>query len=1116
MGRSRDRTGRNVGLALGVLALLVLSLSSGLATAPSGRLASALPASGAAGGPSTVPLATDRSPAADGGAPPSPVAPVSVASTVYLNYNASTPGNFPSAVWDWVAGSGVVDPLTDQLWIPELPVSIDGIREPTSAPALVYDPATNQTRAVPALANATSFAFDPLDEDLYATLPTADAVVVLDPATGQEVGAPIPVGGYPTVVVYDPDSENLFVANTATNNLTVINGTSGAVQVRGVALLSSPTALADDVVDQYLYVALSGADDVEVVSTHTDLSVTSIPVTSPADALAYSESTDDVAVARAAATALTIYGGAHQAFVASATVGVGVVSVVSNLNGTEFVTANNSGTTLTVVSASTGAVSSDHPSVPRYPDRLVVDPTTGVLYSWSAYSRTIANVDLATNERAATSPVLGVQAEAIAYDPSTDRVFVADWLADAVEVLNASSRTTVRSPIELPGSPTGIADASGVVYIGYTGGVVALDALTLAVVASNDALPGNNSQLVVDPTAGLVWDVNNASGLVALSATTLAVAVVVGIDAGHLNLRGLTLDPGANELFAVNLGNGTLDVLNASTGAEIGSAISGIPDLLSVAYDAADNEVYALGEAVWAVDPGSRAIAAGPIAIAPHTIAWSIVYDPSHEELFVVSNDSSNSAWPGNVTVLDGASLAASEGSYSTVAVGQLPLDAAPVDLPGADAPGSSEVWVTNFISGTVSILASPPSIGSLAAEPDPVDLGATTTIELAFSGGAGPSTVSYSGLPSGCTSANSTALSCVPTAEGGFMVVATVVDSLGISATAETVVSVSPAMQVTVSESWAVPGAVDVGTDLGLSASVSGGIGPYNYSWAFGDGTYGWGGATSHVYASTGTFLLELTVTDAGGGVSATTASVTVVPLPTVSLRAAPSTSTDVGRPVELTANVTGGTGSGSGTWTFGDGTNATGASVRHAYSTAGTFTASYAYVDGSGANASASLTITVNPALGAPVATVAPATSGATIRVGTVLDFNTTIEGGTAPYTVVWSFDDGSTSSGVAAQHTYGAAGIYTVTLFVEDAVGAEANTTFNVSVLAASAPSIFGSEFSSGLVLGLVVGALLAAVVLFLAPRSKHRPPSGPPARYVPPTPTPPGEPEAWRES
>jgi DNA-binding beta-propeller fold protein YncE/PKD repeat protein len=1047
----------------------------------------------------------------------------SVVKTAYINYNATTTGNFPGSVLSWDAGTAAVDPVTDQLWIPEWPIPVDHLPTPESAPALVYSPATNLTETISSITNTSSIAFDPITGDLYATDILNNSVLVIDPTTQREVGPAITVGAAPKAILYDPISENLFVANAGSNNVTVINGTLGDVQIPGIAAGLEPIALADDTVNKLLFVAdgepYLGTYNISLISTQTNLAQsTHIPLADPPSSVAYSESTQLVAVATPASNFLTVYHAASQSLAGTSDVGFNVSSVVSNLNGTEFVAANDTVPHLILVPASTGAITPSFVTTVAPPWRLTVNPVNGLLYLWSATSRTVTSVNLVTNTVVSSSPDLAASAETLVYDQTAGNIFVADSLFDSVEVLNATTLSTSHAPIIFPSAPISLEDnpGAGIVYVAFNGGVAAVNARNGAIETENTALSGNNSQLVLDQQSNLLWDVNQGRGLASLELPTLAAGPVAGLISGGINIRGVALDPATNTLFAVDLSTSTIFAVNGSTGAEVGSPTSVIPGLISVAYDPADNKIYALGRSVWIVEPATHVVEGGPIAISPHVVAWSIVYDPSREYLYVTSNSSSGPPWPGNVTAIDGASVAASEdGAFVTIAVGQLPLDLQPVQLPGSSAPGSGEILVANFISGTLSVIASQPTISYFAATPNPVDVGVRTSILLGFTGGAGPSSISYSGLPGSCTSGNVTELNCTPTLAGSYTIQATVTDSLGSNDSATTVLSVSPSLQVEIVQDSLPQGEVDLGNETNFSASVAGGSATYNYSWQFGDSSIGWGKNVEHTYATTGVYLVTLTIVDSGGGVSSATSSITVVPRPSATVVATPSNVTDVNQSIGFNAAVSGGTTPGNASWSFGDGTSATGTSVEHRYSTSGVYFARFHYRDASGVNVSQFISVVVNPALSATLA-VATTPANTAVTTGTLLQFTTSISGGTEPYTVVWGFDDGSYGYGVSSQHAFATAGTYTVTLFVEDAVGASWNTTYRVVVAGPSAPSMFGADFDSGLLLGLLVGATIAAVILFLAARSKKRPPA-PPTAYVPPAEKEnPASPHPWQES
>jgi PKD repeat protein len=79
------------------------------------------------------------------------------------------------------------------------------------------------------------------------------------------------------------------------------------------------------------------------------------------------------------------------------------------------------------------------------------------------------------------------------------------------------------------------------------------------------------------------------------------------------------------------------------------------------------------------------------------------------------------------------------------------------------------------------------------------------------------------------------------------------------------------------------VDSSVDIGKSLTLSGVASGGFLPYTYTWKFGDGQTGTGQNIGHIYTTTGTYTVILTVKDGHGRVVSDSLLVTVTP-PSVS----------------------------------------------------------------------------------------------------------------------------------------------------------------------------------------------------------------------------------------
>ena len=87
-------------------------------------------------------------------------------------------------------------------------------------------------------------------------------------------------------------------------------------------------------------------------------------------------------------------------------------------------------------------------------------------------------------------------------------------------------------------------------------------------------------------------------------------------------------------------------------------------------------------------------------------------------------------------------------------------------------------------------------SVSAFTAAPASVQLGGTTYLNVTASGGTAPLTYAFTGLPAGCTSANTLSLTCTPTVAGQFNVTVTVSDAAGSTAsrtTALTVVAPTP-----------------------------------------------------------------------------------------------------------------------------------------------------------------------------------------------------------------------------------------------------------------------------------------------------------------------------------
>jgi len=102
----------------------------------------------------------------------------------------------------------------------------------------------------------------------------------------------------------------------------------------------------------------------------------------------------------------------------------------------------------------------------------------------------------------------------------------------------------------------------------------------------------------------------------------------------------------------------------------------------------------------------------------------------------------------------------------------------------------------------------------------------------------------------------------------------------------------------------------VEVGEPASFTCTAAGGVRPYTYSWAFGDGISSTGNDTSHNYATTGALTVVCTVTDALGATAVYSIEVTVGSDPAITAFVVSPASLFAGEKVTFTVSTSGGYG--------------------------------------------------------------------------------------------------------------------------------------------------------------------------------------------------------------
>jgi len=204
----------------------------------------------------------------------------------------------------------------------------------------------------------------------------------------------------------------------------------------------------------------------------------------------------------------------------------------------------------------------------------------------------------------------------------------------------------------------------------------------------------------------------------------------------------------------------------------------------------------------------------------------------------------------------------------------------------------------------------------------------------------------------------------------GTYTVTLLTTDSAGATATSSQTVTVTAPSQPRASFTFS-PSSPSQGTTISFTPNVGGGTLPYSYSWDFGDGATSSVAYPSHLYTLSGSYTIQLTVTDNTGQSTSTFQTITVVgpqiqPL-TASFDYQPSLTT-VGATITFTAVAAGGTGPYIYNWRLGDGSTASGTSIGHMYMKAGNYTVILTTTDYLGETTTSSMSLSVSGGSTAP----------------------------------------------------------------------------------------------------------------------------------------------------
>ena len=233
----------------------------------------------------------------------------------------------------------------------------------------------------------------------------------------------------------------------------------------------------------------------------------------------------------------------------------------------------------------------------------------------------------------------------------------------------------------------------------------------------------------------------------------------------------------------------------------------------------------------------------------------------------------------------------------------------------------------------------------------------------------------------------------------------------------------------------------------------------PEEWEWKFGDGGSSTDRNPVHTYRSPGNYTVSLTVSNRFG--SDTVAKTDLIRAEPSKPPAAGFSAAPVSGGAPLTVQFTDKSANNPVTWLweFGDGTTSAAQNPKHTYTAVGTYSVGLTVGNAAGSGSitkSAYITVVELP----------------------IASFSADVRSGTAPFTVrftdtsagkidawSWRFGDGGTSSDRNPEHTYTAAGTYTVSLAVENPAGSDVETKSGYITVIERPAAVFSANVTEG---------------------------------------------------
>lgn len=794
--------------------------------------------------------------------------------------------------------------------------------------------------------NIAGIVYDAANGELYIADQGAGQVLEVS-ATTLAVTSTFTVGSTPEALALDPSNAQLYIADQGSASISILNTTTGALQGT-VAVGSGPDAVAFDAPANRVAVANGQSNNLTILNPSTDLSVGQVAVGTTPDGIAADPTTGDLYVANAISRDVSVVDPLTLAALGALPVGKTPGGVLADPSNGMVYVANEGSGNLTEISLASRTIAGELVTGSNAIND-VYDTTDRTLFVTDQLGNRVWELN-ATTLRVIGSVGVGTYPQGLAWDRGTDRIFVADqfgtpWDSQGgVTVLNGATGTVIAT-LPAGNQPEAAIDdpVTGEVYVTNTvsNNVTVFNAATLQTVATIavGAFPFGGTY---DPVTGQIWvlDAGAASVTVVDGTTHAVIAFSVPVQSAP---NGAVFDPIDQNIYVGNSGSDLVSVINGSSFVPITNIVAG-NSVSSVAVDPQNGYVEATAQGaglVAVIDPKTLStVAQYPDPGSPD---W-LTFDPV-TGYFLMADQAAGRVGASGLLVATSFSAApnpVSAGQSVTLSVGVpdgpgavsyaytgLPAGCASLDLPVLTCTPSStssgtynvvvDFWDNFGKSGSTSLVltVNGPLTVHASASPAHVTQFGWTSITLTATGGTPPlRSMGLLGLPSSafaCPSfptGGNVSISCQALQVGNYSATLYAADSGG--ANQSTTLSLQVARPIGVPRPSAVPDYFELGGSTLISVAPYGGTPPYSFVYPRlppGCATQNSPTLTCHPL-SAGSYTIEVSVSDQGGGETNATLGLFVYPaLELAGVTPTPTTWT-VGSQGTLTVTAAGGPG--------------------------------------------------------------------------------------------------------------------------------------------------------------------------------------------------------------